>query len=97
MNMQAQDDTVVTIAGLMCFLVAGILLFGALGWSLIGMRRGLVNSNNAIRQVEESLILSRRSVEIQEEALKQQEEVIRLLREICNHFDPGKYKSTQSK
>jgi hypothetical protein len=56
----------------------------------------MANSNNAIRQVEESLILSRRSVEIGEEALKQREEIIRLLRKLCNHFDPGKYKSTQS-
>ncbi|HZZ80381.1 MAG TPA: hypothetical protein VFE62_17895 [Gemmataceae bacterium] len=92
--MQAREDAAFGIGLALCLVLLLIPLFGALAWTLIGMRRGLVNSNNAIRQVEEGLILSRRSVEIGEESLKQQEEIIRLLRELCNRLDPGKYKPT---
>lgn len=92
--MQPIPDTIVGV--IICLLLVLIPLFAALAWTLFAAQRGLANSKHAISQVEESLALSRRSVEIGEEALKQQDEIIRLLRELCNHFDPGKYESTQS-
>ena len=98
--MQPNDITIAT-SGLLGLIV---ILIPFLCWTLIATRRGIANSDYAIRQVEENLALSRRSVEIGEETLKQHEEMIELLREICNRLvdpgnrlvDPGSYKSTQS-
>ena len=89
-----QNDITIAISGLLGLIV---ILIPVLMWTLLATRRGIANSNYAIRQVEENLALSRRSVEIAEEALKQKEEMIELLREICNRrVDPGSYKSTPS-
>jgi hypothetical protein len=96
------EDILPAITSLLCLLLLTIPLIGVIAWLIRATKRGLVNSNNAIRQVEEGLILSRRSVEIgeeslrmQETALKQQEEIIRLLRELCNRPIPGAYKATE--
>ena len=90
-----QQDITIAISGLLGLIV---LLIPVLCWTVIATRRGIANSDHAIRQVEEGLALSRRSVEIGEETLKQQEEIIELLREICKYpvADPGSYKSAQS-
>ena len=95
--MQPNDITIAT-SGLLGLIV---ILIPVICWVLIATRRGIANSDYAIRQVEENLALVKRSVEIGEVALKQQEEMIELLREICNRavdpgVDPGSYKSTQS-
>jgi hypothetical protein len=96
-----QNDITIAISGLLglCTLLIPLII-----WTLIATRRGITNSSYAIQQLEESIALSRRSVEIGAEALKQQEEMIELLREISNRLadsgdrlvDPGSYKSTQS-
>ena len=90
-----QQNIAVAVSGLLGLIV---ILIPVLMWTILATRRGIANSNHSIRQVEEGLALARRSVEIAEETLKQQEVMIELLREIAKYPapDPGSYKSTHS-
>ena len=75
------------IVGLMALLV---VLLGVLAWAMAMQRKALIRQGHNLYQVDENLELMRRSVEIGERLLRlaeqsvgNQEEVIRLLKELA--------------
>ena len=92
--MKVDDIVLIAIAALSVVLV---ILVATLIWAMVMQRQSLARQKLNLFQVEESVDLSRRAVELSERLLRlaeqsvgNQEEVIRLLKELVGRADrPG--------
>jgi hypothetical protein len=86
----AQQSSALDVLVPIAFFAVITFLIGLLVWSIFVTRRGLAAQRSAVGQYqfaldrqEEAMALTRRGVELAERSVKQQEEIIHLLRRLA--------------